>query len=126
MYPWRLKLFITIFGPLARLLRFADLRDQKEACRRIFVSDTNWTLVRGSDLEEGDSEVLPVWSRHVSAPVLASNPTRRTGFAMFMVHALIDDSLIREAPATVSCKSASALSHSRPHEQRSGDVANQA
>ena len=50
-----------------------DLNDQVEACRRVFASDTRWTLVRGSDLEEGESQGLPVWSRHVGDPILASN-----------------------------------------------------
>ncbi|HRK69957.1 MAG TPA: NAD(P)H-binding protein [Micropepsaceae bacterium] len=113
VYPWRLRLFIAMFAPLARLFRFADLDDQVEACRRIFASGTAWTVVRGSDLEEGASEGLPVWSRHVGDPVLASNHTRRTDFALFMVHALTDSSLIREAPAIVSCKSASALAHGK-------------
>ncbi|QDT10786.1 hypothetical protein K239x_27770 [Planctomycetes bacterium K23_9] len=31
------------------------------------------TVVWGSDLEEGESEGLPVWSPHVADPVLASN-----------------------------------------------------
>jgi uncharacterized protein YbjT (DUF2867 family) len=109
--PWGQRLFIGVFGPLAKLFRFADLNDQVEACRRVFASDTDWTVVRGSDLEEGESEGLPVWSRHVGDPVLASNLTRRTDFALFMVRALTDDSLIREAPAIVSSQSASAKAH---------------
>lgn len=111
VYPWKLRFFLAVFGRIARLVRFVDLRDQEEACRRIFASDLDWTVVRGSDLEEGGSEGLPVWSRHVGDPVLASNLTRRTDFALFMVHALTDDSLIREAPAIVSCRSASAIQH---------------
>lgn len=111
VYPLRQRLFVAVFGVLARMFRFADLGDQEEACRRIFASDRAWTVVRGSDLEEGESEGLPVWSAHVGDPVLASNLTRRTDFALFMVHALIDDSLIREAPAIVSCRSASARAH---------------
>ena len=63
---------------IARLLtagdpRAVDIDDQVEACRRIFASDTRWTVVRGSDLEEGESQGLPVWSRHVGDPILASN-----------------------------------------------------
>ena len=111
VYSRRYRILVAVFGLLARLLRFADLRDQVEASRRIFASDTAWTVVRGSDLEEGESEGLPVWSHHVGDPVLASNLTRRTDFALFMVHALTDDSLIREAPAIVGCKSASARAH---------------
>jgi hypothetical protein len=64
--------------------------------------------VRGSDLEEGPSEGLPVWSRHVGDPVLASNRTRRTDFALFVVDALTNDSLVHEAPAIVSRASESA------------------
>ena len=110
-YAWRLRTVVALFGKIAKLLRVADLDDQVEACRRVFASKTAWTVVRGSDLEEGESEGLPVWSRHVGDPVLKSNLTRRTDFALFMVHALTDDSLIHEAPAIVGCKSASARAH---------------
>lgn len=116
VYPLKLRLFVGVFGPLARLFRFADLRDQEEACRRIFASDTKWTVVRGSDLEEGGSQGLPVWAQHVGDPVLASNLTRRTDFALFMVHALTDDSLVHEAPAIVGCQSASAMAHRSGHD----------
>ena len=68
VYPWALRMQVKVFGPVARLLRFADLDDQVEACDRIFASDRRWTVVRGSDLEEGESEGLPVWSRHVGDP----------------------------------------------------------
>ncbi|NMM38989.1 MAG: NAD(P)H-binding protein [Glaciimonas sp.] len=94
---------------LARLVRFADLNDQVEACRRVFASDTRWTVVRGSDLEEGESQGLPVWSRHVGDPILKSNITRRVDFGLFMVAALENDALIHEAPAIVSCQTPSAL-----------------
>jgi NAD(P)-dependent dehydrogenase (short-subunit alcohol dehydrogenase family) len=108
VYPWKLRLIVALFGPIARLLRFADLDDQVEAARRIFASDRRWTVVRGSDLEEGESQGLPIWRRHVGDPALASNLTRRTDFALFMVHALTDDSLIREAPAITGRLSPSA------------------
>jgi NAD(P)-dependent dehydrogenase (short-subunit alcohol dehydrogenase family) len=111
VYSWRLKTLVRVGGRLARLARFADLDDQVEACRRIFASDTRWTVVRGSDLEEGESEGLPVWSRHVGDPILESNVTRRVDFALFMVEALDNDELIHEAPAIVSCESPSALAH---------------
>ena len=111
VYPWKLKAIVKIFGPLARLARFADLDDQVEACRRVFESDTRWTVVRGSDLEEGESQGLPVWSRHVGDPILASNRTRRIDFALFMVDALGNDELVHEAPAIVGRQSASALAH---------------
>jgi NAD(P)-dependent dehydrogenase (short-subunit alcohol dehydrogenase family) len=111
VYSWKLKTLVRVGGPLARVARFADLDDQVEACRRIFASDRRWTVVRGSDLEEDDSEGLPVWSRHVGDPVLESNITRRVDFALFMVEALENDELIHEAPAIVSRESPSALSH---------------
>jgi len=111
MYSWKLKALVKIGGPLARLARFADLNDQVEACNRVFASDTRWTVVRGSDLEEGESQGLPVWSRHVGDPILESNITRRVDFALFMVAALENDELIHEAPAIVSRQSPSALAH---------------
>jgi hypothetical protein len=101
VYSWRLKALVEV----------VDLDDQVEACRRIFASDTRWSVVRGSNLEEGDSQGLPVWSRHVGDPVLESNITRRVDFALFMVDALENDELVHGAPAIVSRESASALAH---------------
>ena len=108
VYSWKIKAIVKVVGPLARLARFADLDDQVEACRRVFASDTRWTVVRGSDLEEGDSQGLPVWSRHVGDPILESNLTRRVDFALFMVEALQNDELIHEAPAIVGRQTPSA------------------
>ncbi|HEX6250991.1 MAG TPA: NAD(P)H-binding protein [Gemmatimonadaceae bacterium] len=110
-YSRKLEWTVAVFGRIARWLRFADLNDQVEACRRIFASDKVWTVVRGSDLEEGVSEGLPAWSLHVGDPILESNLTRRVDFALFMVDALTNDKLIRQAPAIVSARSASALAH---------------
>jgi len=67
--------------------------------------------VRGSDLEEGESQGLPVWSSYVGAPILASNLTRRVDFALFMVDAIRNDELVRQAPAIVGCRSESALAN---------------
>jgi hypothetical protein len=111
VYTWHLKALAKVFGPVARFFRFADLDDQIEACRRVFASDRRWTVVRGSDLEEGPSQGLPVWARHVGDPVLASNLTRRIDYALFMVHALEDDALIQEAPAIVGRATQSAQAH---------------
>ena len=116
VYSWKLRTIVRVFGPVGRLTRFADLDDQVEACRRVFASDTRWTVVRGSDLEEGESQGLPVWSRHVGDPILASNITRRVDFALFMVEALRDDELVHEAPAIVGCKTPSALAHTADRE----------
>lgn len=109
VYSWKLKVSVMIAGWIARLFRVVEIDDQVEACRRIFASDTKWTVVRGSDIEEGESQGLPVWSRHVGDPVLKSNITRRVDFALFMVEALENDELIREAPAIVGCQTPSAL-----------------
>jgi uncharacterized protein YbjT (DUF2867 family) len=111
VYSWKIKLLVHVVGRLARLARIVDLDDQVEACRRVFASDTRWTVVRGSDLEEGKSQGLPVWSRHVGDPILASNITRRVDFALFIVAAFENDALVHEAPAIVGCKTPSALAH---------------
>ncbi len=110
-YSWSDKALVGVFGWIARLFRLAELDDQVEACRRVFASDTRWTVVRGSNLDEGDSQGLPVWSRHVGAPILESNLTRRADFALFMVEALENDELVHEAPAIVGCQTPSALAH---------------
>lgn len=110
-YSWKFRTLVAIATRLARLVRAVDVKDQVEACRRIFASDRRWTVVRGSDLEEGESQGLPVWSHHVQDPVLASNRTRRVDFALFMVEALRDDTLIGEAPAINGRLSPSALAH---------------
>src|ERR671933_2271650 len=111
VYSRKLKAIVNVFGPLARLARFADLDDQVEATRRVFASDKLWTVVRGSDLEEGESQGLPVWSRHVGDRVLESNRTRRVDFALFMVEALENDELVHKAPAIVGRQTPSALAY---------------
>ena len=111
VYPQSLKREEKLARLLGRLTRIVDIDDQVEACRRVFASDTRWTVVRGSDLEEGESQGLPVWSRHVGDPILESNITRRVDYALFMVEALTNDALIREAPAIVGCRTPSALAH---------------
>ncbi|MCA9538780.1 MAG: NAD(P)H-binding protein [Myxococcales bacterium] len=111
VYSKKLLWFVRIFGFLARLLRFADLSDQVAACEAIFQSNTNWTVVRGSDLEEGKSQGLPVWSAHVGDAILASNRTRRVDFALFMVDALTNNRLVQQAPAIVGRETESARQH---------------
>lgn len=102
---------------VTRIIPFIDLDDQVEACQRIFASDTRWTVVRGSDLEEGEGQGLPVWSRHVGDPILESNKTRRVDYALFMVEALTNDELVHEAPAIVGCQTPSALAVSAGDER---------
>ncbi|MCM8854545.1 MAG: SDR family oxidoreductase [Candidatus Thiodiazotropha sp.] len=111
VYSITFKTLVKVFGWIARLVRLVDIDDQVEACRRVFASDTRWTVVRGSDLEEGESQGLPVWSHHVGDPILKSNITRRVDFALFMVEALENDGLIQEAPAIVGCDTPSAIAH---------------
>jgi hypothetical protein len=98
--PWKVRALVFA-GRLAKLAGRVDLDDQVEACRRIFASQTLWTLVRASDLDEGASQGLPVWSQHVGDPILKSNTTRRIDFALFMVDALTNNKLVHEAPAIV-------------------------
>ena len=64
-----------------------------------------------SGLKEGESQGLPVWSRHLGDLILESNLTRRSDLALFMVAPFENDELIHEAPAIVGCQSASALAH---------------
>jgi hypothetical protein len=111
VYPASLKRDEVLARWIGRITRLIDIDDQVEACRRIFASPTRWTVVRGSGLEEGESQGLPVWSRHVGDPILASDLTRRVDYALFMVAALENDELIHEAPAIVGCQTPSALAH---------------
>ncbi len=111
VYPQSLKREEKLARLLGRLTHIIDIDDQVEACRRVFASNTRWTVVRGSDLEEGESQGLPAWSRHVGDPILESNMTRRVDYALFMVAALENDGLIHEAPAIVGCLTPSVLAH---------------
>lgn len=110
-YPLKDRMLTWVFGRIAKLTRMADIDDQEAAARLVFASDQDWTVVRASDLEEGESEGLPVWAEHVGDPILASNRTRRTDFALFMVNALTDTGLSRKAPAIVSRAARSARTH---------------
>lgn len=101
------------FSLIGKFFRVVDIDDQVKASNIIFADDTKWTVIGGSNLEEGKSEGLPVWSKHVGDPILESNKTRRTDFALFIVAAPENDALIHEAPAIVSCKPASALVHKK-------------
>jgi hypothetical protein len=111
VYPRSFKAQLNAMTWLTRLVPLVSIDDQVEACRRVFASNTRWTVVRGSDLQEGESQGLPVWSRHVGDPILESNMTRRVDFALFMVEALTHDELVQEAPAIVGCRTPSALAH---------------
>jgi hypothetical protein len=111
VYSRSFKTFLKAFTWIGRLFRLVEIDDQVEACRRVFASATRWTVVRGSDLEEGVNQGLPVWSSHVGDSILKSNITRRVDFALFMVEALDNDNLSQEAPAIVGCNTPSAIAH---------------
>ena len=111
VYSRRFKSLLSLSSKVGKMFRMVEIDDQVEATRRIFESESRWTVVRGSSLEEGESQGLPVWSRHVGDPILKSDLTRRIDFAMFMVEAIENDELIHEAPAIVGCQSPSALEH---------------
>ena len=108
-YSHMFKIMVKISSWIGKLFRLVDINDQVEACHRIFSSDSRWTVVRGSDLEEGASQGLPMWSKHVGDPILKSNLTRRVDFALFMVEAIENDELIHEAPAIVGCQAPSVV-----------------
>src|SRR2546423_11621922 len=65
VYTRKLKMIVKVFGPLARLARFADLDDQVEACRRALAGGTPGAGLRGSDPWGGASPGLPGWCVHV-------------------------------------------------------------
>jgi hypothetical protein len=109
VYPRGFALEGAVITWVVRAFRIADVDDQVEACRLIFASGRRWTVVRGSDLEEGESQGLPVWSEHVGDPLLASNRTRRVDFALFMVDAITNDELVGQAPAIVGRLTPSAV-----------------
>ncbi|WP_166831077.1 NAD(P)-dependent oxidoreductase [Thalassoroseus pseudoceratinae] len=111
VYSKKFLVAVSVIGWIVKALRLVDLNDQVVACRNIFASDQRWTVVRGSDLEEGESQGLPMWSQHIGDPILKSNLTRRIDFALFMVEALTNDSLVHEAPAIVGCQTPSALEY---------------
>ncbi|MCJ7641961.1 MAG: NAD(P)H-binding protein [Desulfobacterales bacterium] len=118
VYSRSFKAALKAAGWIGKLLRAVEIDDQVEACQRVFASPTRWTVVRGSDLEEGESQGLPVWSRHVGDPILESNMTRRVDYALFMVEALKNNELIHEAPAIVGCRTPSALAHAAHETQQ--------
>ncbi|ADG78964.1 NAD(P)-dependent oxidoreductase [Tsukamurella paurometabola] len=101
-YPRTTRLAQAAVTRVLRAIRVMDIDDQVAAAHAIFASNRRWTLARGSTLEEGPSEGLPVWAESVGDPLLAMNRTRRIDYALFMIEALDDDALIGRAPAIVS------------------------
>lgn len=111
VYSKSFKRVLRFVAWIGKLFRLIEIKDQEKACKLIFGSDSLWTVVRGSDLEERESQGLPVWSQYVGDPILESNITRRVDFALFMVEALENDELIHKSPAIVGCQTPSALAH---------------
>jgi len=111
IYSKSFKRLVSFVSWIGKLFRLVEIKDQEKACELIFASDAKWTVVRGSDLEEGESQGIPVWSDHVGDSLLESNMTRRVDFALFMVEALENDKLINKSPAIVGCQTHSALAH---------------
>ena len=79
VYPKSFKRDEKLTRLLGRLTHIVDIDDQIKACQLIFASPTSWTVVRGSDLEEGESQGLPVWSKHAgrSRPREQPDPPHR-------------------------------------------------
>jgi hypothetical protein len=70
-YSWKLETMVEVFGPLARLACFADLDDHVEAWRRIFASDTRWTVAseHSSPSGTGGSERAGVVHTRAALPL---------------------------------------------------------
>jgi hypothetical protein len=122
-YSRRFRTKVKFLEFVMRFARLGDLDDQVEATRRIFDSDTRWTVVRGSDLEEGESQGLPVWSRHVGDGS-RQQPDAAHGLRAVMVDALTNDAVIHEAPAIVGRLTPSALRSATPESDEASATAN--
>jgi hypothetical protein len=68
VYGWKLKAIVKV--PLARLARLAYLDDQVEACRRVFASETRWTVVRGRVVVRRARLFAAATARRTAPPVL--------------------------------------------------------
>jgi uncharacterized protein YbjT (DUF2867 family) len=113
------RITTALIGLTARLTGRADLADHKRAASLVYGSDRDWTVVRAADLEDGPSDGMPLWARHVGDPRLRANRLRRTDFALFMVHALTEPAFVREAPAIVGRSNASVAEHGAPSSAQS-------
>jgi len=100
-----------IFGWVGRLLRIGQLDDQVEALRRVFASDTRWTVVRGSDLEEGETQGC-----RSGAATSVTRSSRATSRGAWTSHCSWSrrsrtTSSSTKRPAIVRCRTPSALAH---------------
>jgi NAD(P)-dependent dehydrogenase (short-subunit alcohol dehydrogenase family) len=120
VYSWKLKALVNIAGPLAKLARFADLDDQVEACRRVFASDTRWTVVRGSDLEEGESQGASrsgadTWATRFSR---ATSPGAWTSPCSWSRHSRTTSSSTRRRRSSAASRPQLSLTPLRPYRRR--------
>jgi len=99
VYPEKLKREDRLARVISRLTGLVDIDDQIRACDLVFSSPARWTVVRGSDLEEGESQGMPAWAERVGEAAIASGVVRRIDYALFMVEALTRDDLVGKAPA---------------------------
>ena len=109
VYSPAYKILVKVATKIFRLLRVVDFDDQVEACKRVFASNTRWTVVRAGSVKEGESRGMPICSKRVGGPISATSATLRVDFSRFMVAALENDELIHEAPAIADCQTPSAL-----------------
>ena len=98
VYSWKLKALVKVAGPVARLVRFADLDDQVEACRR--VSRATRDGLSCGEATWRKARIRP-WAG-TWAPILESNITRRVDFALFMEAA--ERRARPRGPAIVGCR----------------------
>src|SRR2546423_10989290 len=64
VYSWKLKALVKVFGALARLVRFADLDDQVEACRGGVAREKPGSPLRGLNLRAVRGQARPERGRH--------------------------------------------------------------
>jgi len=94
----RNRLELTFGRWIAWVLNVANISDMLASTELIYASTTRWTVVRAPWLTEGESQGMPVTSA-LGDPVVSANEVRRVDFAKYMVAALEDESLVRQAPA---------------------------
>ena len=63
-YTRSFKWMVAVFGWLARLVCFADVDDQVEACRRIFTGQTRWTALENDELVHEAPAIVGSKARH--------------------------------------------------------------
>lgn len=95
--PFISRCELVFFGGIAWLFGLANISDMLASTELIYASQTRWTVVRGPWLKKGESQGMPV-TGSLGGATVAAKEVRRVDFAKFMVAALEDDSLVRQAP----------------------------